>query len=281
MEGVEPQTPLAGDDFDSTISKLRASHASISSVLCSSIAAARNLAATAGLLSCQQEFVSGISAAIAPLQSQSLANKALHARINNAVIPSFSLLRALSRADRLERHLLTISSARNERRTGSQTVVYVESVGRLSAAVAAVTAECEPAVQKLQEAVEFLGRTKATDKLRVRRLRDAAAALRAVCGKEIERMRYEGPLDDALIRLQDEYENILRRLRHADVGDLAAQGEEDGAGRLGQGMDDPDWPTLGSVEDIEILHRVSETLASNDCLDICIDIFVKVIGQLC
>ncbi|KAL0917141.1 hypothetical protein M5K25_012188 [Dendrobium thyrsiflorum] len=284
-----PSSEIAGNelagiinDDDSIISNLRASHAALSNIVRSSIAAARELDAADGRLSCRQEFLAGITAAIAPLQSHALATKALNVRINQAVSPATSFLQAFSRAKRLERRLRVLSSGDGGGEGGSadHTMTYVDCVRRLSEAVAEVTAECEPAVQRLQDAVEFLGRTKATDKLRLRRLRDAAAALRAVCEEEVEQMRYEGPLDEALLRLQDEYEEILRRLRHPDVGETAGSGEgewdPDGMDRLGQGMDGPDWPALGSPEQIEVLRRISETLTSNDCLDICIDIFVKV-----
>ncbi|PKA65640.1 hypothetical protein AXF42_Ash013054 [Apostasia shenzhenica] len=274
---TEPANTAAGADGDSVISKLRASHASISSVLRSSTAAARDLAGAGLSLSCRQDFLSGIAGVIEPLQSQAIANEAVQARIGQAVSPAISLLRAFNHAERLERRLLALSSGEAADGDGGadRLVIYVDCVSRLSSAVSAVTAEREPAVQRLQDAVEFLGRTKATDKLRVRRLRDAAAALRAVCEEEVEKMRYEGPLDEALLRLQDEYEEILRRLRHQDDGEYG-EGAGGGESLVGRGMESDDWPTLGSPEEIEVLRRVFETLASNDCLDICIDIFVKV-----
>lgn len=36
---------------------------------------------------------------------------------------------------------------------------------------------------------------------------------------------------------------------------------------------------LGTELEIEVLRRISETLAVNDCLDICIDIYVKVCDE--
>lgn len=84
--------------------------------------------------------------------------------------------------------------------------------------------------------------------------------LRALCETEIDSMRFDGMLDEALLNLQDEYEGLLQRLKHRiNVDEVESS---DGA--------------LGSDLEVEVLRRISETLAANDCLDICIDMFVKV-----
>jgi hypothetical protein len=48
----------------------------------------------------------------------------------------------------------------------------------------------------------------------VRRLTEAAAALRAVYEAEAEQMRFEGTLDEALLGLQDLFEALLLKLKH-------------------------------------------------------------------
>ncbi|XP_020599667.1 exocyst complex component EXO70A1-like [Phalaenopsis equestris] len=287
MSLSNPSPNIAGDeldgplnDNDSIISNLRTSHAAISTILRSSIATARELDAVDGRLSCRREFLSGIAAAISPLQSQALATKALNRRINQAVSPAISFLQAFSRARRLERRLLSLSSAGSNQGGGEDHTLLGGGGDRPAPSGGGGGGGGGGGVGRLQDAVEFLERTKATDKLRLKRLRNAAAALGTVCEEEVEQMRYEGPLDEALLRLQDKYEEILRRLHHPDVAECPSpregKWESDGMDLLGQGMDGPDWPSLGSAEEIEVLRRISETLASNDCLDICIDIFVKV-----
>ena len=137
-------------------------------------------------------------------------------------------------------------------------------------AIGAVTAGCEPAVLRLQEAVEFLSRTKATDQLRIHQLRETLGAIKALYEAEVDAMRYEGLLDKALMRLQDEYEGIMHQIRHKGIG------EADGGGGDDAEMDGSEQRQLGSDLEVEVLGRISEMLASNDCLDICIDIYVKV-----
>lgn len=84
--------------------------------------------------------------------------------------------------------------------------------------------------------------------------------MKALYEDEVDAMRFDGLLDEALLNLQDEYEGILQGLRHQKIG-------ED---------DDVAEYELGSVLEVDVLREISETLAANDCLDICIDIFVKV-----
>lgn len=68
-----------------------------------------------------------------------------------------------------------------------------------------------------------------------------------------------------LLNLQDEYENILEQLRHRNIGELQVDKEAETV-----------KSDLGTELEVEVLQRISETLAANDCLDICIGIFVKV-----
>ncbi|KAL6646623.1 hypothetical protein ACP70R_015700 [Stipagrostis hirtigluma subsp. patula] len=118
-----------------------------------------------------------------------------------------------------------------------------------------------------EEAVGFLGRTKAAGRGRVRRLTEAAAALRAVYETEAEDMRFEGLLDDALLGLQDLLEALLLRLKYPAPAD-----DDDFAGAEGEDMTGYD---LGTNDEVDAAARMARTLAGNDCLDICLDIYVK------
>ena len=120
-------------------------------------------------------------------------------------------------------------------------------------------------IQKLQEVVEFLSRTKATDEYRTRRLRETLVTLKALYETEVDVMKFEGLLDEALLKLQDEYESLLLILRHQNIGELQVDKEAEIVAS-----------DLGTELEVEVLQRISETLAANDCRDICIDIFVKV-----
>ena len=84
---------------------------------------------------------------------------------------------------------------------------------------------------------------------------------------EAEEMRFEGPLDDALLGLQELFEALLLRLKHpAPVDDDVAGAEGGTAGY-----------ELGTDDQVEAAARMARTLAGNDCLDICLDIYVTVI----
>ncbi|KAH0435564.1 hypothetical protein IEQ34_026571 [Dendrobium chrysotoxum] len=206
------------DNHDAVISMLRSSHAAISAVLLSSIAAEREIAHTDRRLLLRRRSLAAIS----------VASKSQHERINRA-------------AD------------------------------RPSAKFRPQTVMCVPAVQRLQE-VEFLRRTKAADQKRIWRIKEDVAALRKVNEQEIGKVNYnyKGHAE-ALVRIRDEYKMMLRRLRHADVYDIAdGWRRTDGEDRLAE------WVALGSIEERAVLRRLSEILASNGCRDSCIDIFVKV-----
>ncbi|GJN04011.1 hypothetical protein PR202_ga21517 [Eleusine coracana subsp. coracana] len=79
-------------------------------------------------------------------------------------------------------------------------------------------------------------------------------------------MRFEGPLDDALLGLQDLFEAMLLRLKHPAPPDAADEGGDDAAAAY----------ELGTDEEVEAAARMATTLAANDCLDICLDIYVNV-----
>lgn len=75
-------------------------------------------------------------------------------------------------------------------------------------------------------------------------------------------MRFEGLLDESLLNLQDEFETILQQLKHPNIGEV--------------NRDSLQIFNLGTDQEIDVLRKIAETLAANDCLDICIDIYVKV-----
>ncbi|GJW61628.1 exocyst complex component EXO70A1-like protein [Tanacetum coccineum] len=85
---------------------------------------------------------------------------------------------------------------------------------------------------------------------------------------EVDSMKFDGLLDEALLNLQDEYEGILQRLKHHDITVKVEDGDDDG-GVAAEGAE------LGTEMEVEALRRISELLTANDCLDLCIDIFVK------
>lgn len=140
---------------------------------------------------------------------------------------------------------------------------YVECVEELNEGINKICEEVEVVIQKLQEVVEFISRTKAADSDRNERLREAMVTLKSLYESEVDEMRFEGLLDQALVHVQDEFEGLLLRMKHKNLGELLLhqRGEKE----------------LGSELEIEVLRRISTTLANNDCLDICIDIYVKVI----
>ncbi|OVA05883.1 Exocyst complex protein Exo70 [Macleaya cordata] len=225
-----------------------------------------------------QETLTTTSKSVAPLQSLAMTTKALDTRINRAISPALALLKSFKLAESLQHKLLNISSKLPTKKEPTQRlnylIKYVDCVDQLNAAIDSICLECEPTIQKLQEAVEFLSRTKATDQYRTERLRETLVTLRALYETEIEAMRYEGLLDEALLTLQDEYESILLQLNHRlNVDAVLVVKEDDEGTRI---HDNHQVHDLGSELEVQVLRRISETLARNDCLDICIDIFVKV-----
>ncbi|KZV54530.1 hypothetical protein F511_01328 [Dorcoceras hygrometricum] len=209
---------------------------------------------------------------VAPLQSLSIAAKALDTRINRAISPALSLLESFKLSDCLQQKLLEIASkliAEKEPTERLEKLIeYVDCVDKLNEAIHSISRESESAIQKLQEVVEYLSRTKATDHYRTLRLMDTLITLKALYETEVDSMKFDGLLDEALLNLQDECESLLQKLRHHNF--IEGKSEDKNEMEVKNG--------LGSDLEIAVLRRISETLAANDCLDICIDIFVKVEG---
>ncbi|KAM2544203.1 hypothetical protein TB1_015922 [Malus domestica] len=213
---------------------------------------------------------------VAPLQSLAMASKALETRINRAVAPALALLHNFKLSETIQDKLLDLSekllSEKSMKKRLKKLVKYVDCVDQLKIAINCICEEGEPVIQRLQEVVEFLSRTKATDQYRTHRLRETLVTLKALYETEVDAMRFEGLLDEALLNLQDEYESILEQIRHRNVVDLQAASDKD---------DRSDemaivGSVLGTELEVELLRRISQTLSADDCLDICIDIYVKV-----
>lgn len=220
-----------------------------------------------------QESLTLASRRLAPLQSLSIASKALETRINRAVSPALVLIDGFKISESLQRKLVDISTKlsgqKHENKRLRLLIKYVDCVDKLNIAINLISQEGGPAIQRLQEVVEFLSRTKATDQFRTHRLRETLVTLKALYETEVDSMKFDGLLDEALLNLQDEFEAILLQLRHHNIG-VQVEDRDGGDGEVA------DVTELGTEMEVEVLRRISETLTANDCLDICIDIFVKV-----
>ncbi|KAL3732991.1 hypothetical protein ACJRO7_022506 [Eucalyptus globulus] len=261
---------MASQEDEPAIAKLESACKDLKALLQRSADLDRNMEKMDRRFDLIDQSLSLASRRVAPLQSMAMANKALDTRINRAVTPALSLLHSFLLFESLQADIFDLS-ARLAGEVGPspnrlrRLLEYVDCVDRLKAAVSSISEEGEPAIQKLQEVVEFLSRTKATDNFRTHRLRETLVTLKALYETEVDAMRFEGLLDEALLQLQDEYEGLLQQLKHENVGEA----QEGGDGEFAVSE-------LGSEQEVEVLRRISETLAANDCLDICIDIFVKV-----
>ncbi|XP_016445485.2 exocyst complex component EXO70I-like [Nicotiana tabacum] len=260
---------------DQMLAKLKEACSDLKNLLQISFNVETSLAEMEDKFDGMQENLSIASRRIAPLQSLSIANKALDTRINRAISPALALLESFKLSESLQRRLLDLATKLSNEKSSNKRlkklIKYVDTVDNLNEAINSISKECEPAIQKLQEVVEFLSRTKATDQFRTRRLRETLITLKSLCETEVDAMRFDGLFDDALLNLQDEYESLLNKMRHRNFmeGKVDSDDQDDVATEM--------VPTdLGSELEVEVLTKISETLAANHCLDICIDIFVKV-----
>lgn len=254
---------------DSMLSKLHLATTNLHTILQASVDMETDLGEMDKRFYTLMETLSTTSKTVAPLQSLAMSTKALDTRIIRAVSPALKLLESFKLSESLQNRILKLSSKLPTKKTPEERlphlVKYVDCVDRLNSAINSIAEDCEPAIQRLQEVVEFLSRTKAADQYRTLRLRETLVTLKALYETEVDAMQYEGLLDQALLNLQDEYEGMLSRLRHVNMVEMKEKGL------------DLEVSDLGSELEVEALRRISETLARNDCLDICIDIFVKVI----
>jgi len=252
---------------DPTLLKLHQALSDLKTLLQASSEAQHNLTETEARLSLYQQSLSTASRRILPLQSLTMSRKALDARITRAVSPAVELLNMFKRTEGLQAKLVTfsaeLSSEKSQQRRLERLVEYVGCVEEVKEGIEKICEEVEMVVQRLQEVVEFVSRTKAADQGRDMRLKDALVTLKVLYEREVDEMRFEGLLDQALLHMQDEFEGLLLRMKHRNLRDLLHQhgGEE---------------RELGSEMEVEALRRISTTLAANDCMDICIDIYLKV-----
>ncbi|MED6198507.1 Exocyst complex component EXO70I [Stylosanthes scabra] len=237
-----------------------------------------------------QGSLSNASRRITPLQSLAMSRKALETRINRAVSPALELIETFKVAESLQHRILDLSAKLSAERTQQKRLQklleYVDCVDRLNEAINSICQVGEGVILKLQEVVEFISRTKAADQYRTQRLREALATLKALYETEVDEMRFEGLLDQALLHMQDEFEAILLNTKHKNLGGDMSQltydddddenNNNDNNNELLVNNNSGAGCELGSELEVEVLRRISFTLAANDCLDICIDIYVKV-----
>ncbi|XP_077233461.1 exocyst complex component EXO70I-like [Tasmannia lanceolata] len=258
---------MDSNEEESMLSKLQQASSNLNNLLLTSFNMEISLDNMDKRFDLMLETLSTTSKSVAPLQTLSMSTKALDTRINRAVSPALKLLESFKLSESLQRKLLDLSeklpTKKNPQKRLKHLLKYVDCVDRLNAAMDPITLECDPVFQKIQEAVEFLSRTKAADRYKTNRLREILVTLKNIYETEVDAMRYEGLLDEALLTLQDEYDIILQQLMHKNITQDKVEDMEA-------------CFNLGSDLEVEVLRRISETLARNDCLDICIDIFVKV-----
>ncbi|KAK8552038.1 hypothetical protein V6N13_120469 [Hibiscus sabdariffa] len=263
---------MAANEVDSTLLKLESACSDLRTLLQSSARLGNDLEEMDKQFDSIDETLSTAARRVAPLQSLSMAAKALETRINRAVSPALDLLHSFKLSESFQRKLVELSDKlsieKNPRKRVKKLLKYVQCVDQLNEAINLISRDREPVIQKLQEVVEFLSRTKATDQYRTERLKETLITLRALYESEVDAMKFDGLLDEALLNLQDEFEIMLQQMKHQNIGEQ--QADEEAVQPV------PVVSELGTEMEVEVLRRIAETLAANDCLDICIDIFVKV-----
>ncbi|OMO64479.1 Exocyst complex protein Exo70 [Corchorus capsularis] len=264
---------MAANDEDSTLVKLESACSDLRTLLQTSIQMGKDLEEMERKFDDIDERLSTTAKRVAPLQSLAMAAKALETRINRAVSPALALLNSFKLSESLQNKLIELSKKltveKNPRKRLKKLLKYVECVDQLHVAINIISRDGEPVIQKLQEVVEFLSRTKATDHYRTQRLKETLVTLKVLYESEVEAMRFDGLLDEALLNLQDEFEIMLQQIKHQNIGEQQADDQE--ADQSQTVVSD-----LGTEMEVQVLKRIAEILAANDCLDICIDIFVKV-----
>ncbi|KAF7817433.1 exocyst complex component EXO70A1-like [Senna tora] len=260
---------MAPNEQDPTLLNLESACSDLKALL----RASRKMEDSLGSMETRFELIEGTlstaSRSVGPLQSLAMSTKALDSRINRAVSPALGLLNTFKLYESLQQNLLHLSSKLSSYKTHQtrlhNLLQYMDCVDHLNEAINSISQEGEPVIQRLQEVVEFISRTKAADQFRTQRLRETLITLKTLYETEVDAMRFEGLLDQALLHMQDEFENILLQIRHQNVIDIVKQQQAE-------------YDTEDVSVDSE--KQISETLAANDCLDICIDIYVKVGSQV-
>ncbi|GMI91085.1 exocyst subunit exo70 family protein G1 [Hibiscus trionum] len=263
---------MAANEVDSTLLKLESACSDLRTLLQTSAKMGKDLEEVDKKFDSIDETLSTAAKRVAPLQSLAMAAKALETRINRAVSPALDLLHSFKLSESFQHKLIELSdklsSEKNPTKRLQKLLKYVQCVDQLNEAINSISRDREPVIQKLQEVVEFLSRTKATDHYRTERLKETLITLRALYESEVDAMKFDGLLDEALLNLQDEFEIMLQQMKHQSIGEQ--QADEEAVQPV------PVASELGTEMEVRVLRRIAETLAANDCLDICIDIFVKV-----
>lgn len=263
---------MALEEDPTTLLKLESACSDLKTLLRASEETEENLGNTDTRLDLLQKSLSTASKRIVPLQSLAMSRKALDTRITRALSPALTLLNTFKFTESLQNSLVVLSTKLSSEkphhvRRLQRLLEYTECVDQLNEGLNNISDEVEVVIMKLQEVVEFISRTKAADQYREARLREALGTLKGLYEIEVDEMRFQGLLDQALVHVQDEFEGLLLRMKLRNLqGDLVHQHGDD-------------FRELGSELEIEVLRRISTTLAANDCLDICIDIYVKVINN--
>ncbi|XP_039069870.1 exocyst complex component EXO70I-like [Hibiscus syriacus] len=262
---------MSANEVDSTLLKLESARSDLRTLLQSSAQMGKDLEKMEKKFDYIDESLSTAAKRVAPLQSLDMAAKALETRINRAVTPALDLLHSFKLSETFQHKLIELSDKlsieKNPRKRLKKLLKYVQCVDQLNETINLISRDGEPVIQKLQEVVEFLSRTKAADRDRTERLKETLITLRALYESEVDAMKFDGLLDESLLNLQDEFEIMLQQIRHQNIGEQQADEEAD--------QPVPVVPDIGTEMQVQILKRIAETLAANDCLDICIDIFVK------
>lgn len=260
-------------DQEPTIVKLESACSDLESLLKASKEMEQDIETMETRFDLLQGSLSKASRRITPLQSLAMSRKALDTRISRAISPALALLETFKLTESLQNNLIDLSSKLYGEKTHQKRLKrlldYMDCVDQLNEAINSICQEVEPVIQKLQEVVEFISRTKAADQYRTLRLKEALVTLKALYETEVDEMRFEGLLDQALLHMQDEFEALLLKMKHRNlIGDMSYKDNDDGHVKGSC--------ELGSELEIEVLRRISTVLAANDCLDICIDIYIKV-----
>lgn len=260
-------------DQEPTIVKLESACSDLESLLKASKEMEQDIETMETRFDLLQGSLSKASRRITPLQSLAMSRKALDTRISRAISPALALLETFKLTESLQNNLIDLSSKLYGEKTHQKRLKrlldYMDCVDQLNEAINSICQEVEPVIQKLQEVVEFISRTKAADQYRTLRLKEALVTLKALYETEVDEMRFEGLLDQALLHMQDEFEALLLKMKHRNlIGDKSYKDNDDGHVKGSC--------ELGSELEIEVLRRISTVLAANDCLDICIDIYIKV-----
>lgn len=168
---------MASRSHDPAVLKLQDACNDLKRLLQASAAVEKNLEKMDDRFDRIDEALSAASRRVAPLQSLAMANKALDTRINRAINPALALLDSFRTFESLHDKIIGLTSKiinNNAVSTGKRLKrldTLVTCVKYLKEAIDSIIKEGEPAIQKLQEVVEFLSRTKATDQFRAHRLR--------------------------------------------------------------------------------------------------------------